>query len=273
MTIRLEVPHSLAKLDDEHGSPVCRAERKLIQASTVEPDPDHAGAGRQSGVTSISYPVPSLTYERHVMSASTESPSVSPSRPKVIWRWRVVDIVVAAVIGVTGGVLYWGWTFPAAGFAAVLPGVQSLGYGLWLLAGVLAALVIRKPGAALFAELVAAVVEALIGNQWGGPVTILYGVVEGLGAELIFALFLYTSWRVWTAMLAGGLAGIGGGILDLVLYTPAHGVTAAYITTYLVCFAVSGAILAGVVGWLIVRALVPTGALNRFALGRQQPAV
>lgn len=193
------------------------------------------------------------------------------TRSNIVWRWRVVDIVVAAVIGVAAGVVYWAWQFPAAAFAAALPGVQSLGYGIWLLAGVLAALVIRKPGAALFAELVAAIVEALVGNAWGGPITILYGVIEGLGAELIFALFLYASWRLWTAILAGGLAGIGGGILDIVLYTP--GVTAGYITVYLVCFAISGAVLAGVVGWLIVRALVPTGALNRFASGRQRAAV
>jgi energy-coupling factor transport system substrate-specific component len=199
------------------------------------------------------------------------SPTASPTRSKIVWRWRVVDIVVAAVIGVAGGVVYWAWQFPAAGFAAALPGVQSLGYGLWLLAGVLAALIIRKPGAALFAELVAAVVESLVGNSWGGPVTLLYGVVEGVGAELIFALFLYSSWRVWTAMLAGGLAGIGGGILDIVLYNP--GVTAGFITVYLICFAISGVVLAGWVGWLIVRALRPTGALNRFASGRQRAAV
>jgi energy-coupling factor transport system substrate-specific component len=199
------------------------------------------------------------------------STTASPTRSKIVWRWRVVDIVVAAVIGVAGGVVYWAWAFPAAAFAALLPGVQSLGYGIWLLAGVLAALIIRKPGAALFAELVAAIVEALVGNQWGGPTTILYGVIEGLGAELIFALFLYSSWRVWTAMLAGGLAGIGGGILDIVLFNP--GVTTGFITVYLVCFAISGAVLAGVVGWLIVRALVPTGALNRFASGRQRVAV
>ena len=196
--------------------------------------------------------------------------SPARTRTKIVWRWRVVDIVVAAVIGVAGGVIYWAWQFPAAGFAAALPGVQSLGYGIWLLAGVLAALVIRKPGAALFAELVAAIVESLVGNQWGAT-TILYGVIEGIGAELIFALFLYASWRVWTAMLAGGLAGVGGGILDIVLFNP--GVTTGFITVYLICFAISGALLAGVVGWLIVRALVPTGVLNRFASGRQRAAV
>ncbi len=201
------------------------------------------------------------------MTATPSAPS-RPSRARIIWRWRVVDIVVASVIGVAAGVVYWAWQFPAAGFAAVLPGVQSLGYGIWLLAGVLAALIIRKPGAALFAELVAAVVEALVGNAWGGPITLLYGVVEGLGAELVFAVFLYASWRLVTAMPAGAVAGVGGGILDLVLYTPA--VTAGYATVYLSCFAVSGAVLAGLLGWLIVRALRPTGALNRFAAGRQR---
>jgi energy-coupling factor transport system substrate-specific component len=201
---------------------------------------------------------------------TTSSTSSTRSRPRVIWRWRVVDIVVAAVIGVAGGLVYWAWQFPAAGIAALLPGVQSLGYGLWLLAGVAAALIIRKPGAALFAELVAAVVEALVGNQWGGAVTILYGVVEGIGAELVFAIFLYVNWRLFVAVLAGILSGIGGGILDLVLYYP--GSALRFSAIYLVSFAVSGAVLAGVLGWVIVRALAPTGALNRFASGRARSA-
>jgi len=207
------------------------------------------------------------------MSASTASPSASPSRPKVIWRWRVVDIVVAAVIGVAGGVLYWAWNLiynvPAHGLEVLLPGLQSLTYGIWLIAGVLAALIIRKPGAALFAELVAAVVESLIGNQWG-PLTIVYGVVEGIGAELIFALFLYASWRVVTAILAGALAGVGGGILDLIFYYP--GSAAFFATVYLICFAISGALLGGLVSWLLTRALAATGALSRFASGRQGAA-
>jgi energy-coupling factor transport system substrate-specific component len=200
--------------------------------------------------------------------STTSTPSPARSRSRIVWRWRVVDIVVAAVIGVAGGLVYWAWQFPAAGIAAALPGVQSLGYGLWLLAGVVAALVIRKPGAALFAELVAAMIEALVGNQWGGAVTILYGVVEGIGAELVFAIFLYANWRIFVAILAGILSGIGGAILDLVLYYPGSAPTFSAI--YVASFAVSGAVLAGVLGWTIVRALVPTGALNRFASGRDR---
>ncbi|MEO6116503.1 MAG: ECF transporter S component [Pseudolysinimonas sp.] len=199
----------------------------------------------------------------------TASPSVR-TRSRIVWRWRVVDIVVAAVIGVAAGVVYWGWNLiynaPAHGLEVLLPGLQSLTYGVWLIAGVLAALIIRKPGAALFAELVAATVEALIGNQWG-PLTIVYGLVEGIGAELIFALFLYASWRVVTAILAGALAGAGGAILDLIFYYP--GYTPAVATVYVVCFAISGALLGGLVSWLLTRALAATGALSRFASGRQ----
>lgn len=203
------------------------------------------------------------------MTASTST----RSRSKIVWRWRVVDIVVAAVVGVAGGVVYWAWNLvynvPAHGLEVLLPGLQALSYGVWLIAGVLAALIIRKPGAALFAELVAAVVEALIGNQWG-PLTIVYGVVEGVGAELGFAVLLYASWRLGNAVLAGALAGIGGAVLDLIFYYP--GSAPFFATVYTICFAVSGAVLGGVVSWLLVRALAATGALSRFAAGRQGAA-
>ena len=195
------------------------------------------------------------------------------TRSKIVWRWRVVDIVVAAVIGVAGGVVYWAWglvyNVPSTALGLLLPGTQPLTSGIWLIAGVLAALIIRKPGAALFAELIAASVETLIGAQWG-PLDLVYGLVQGLGAELVFAVFLYASWRLVVAMLAGALAGIGGSIIDLVVYYPGYPPVFALI--YVISFAVSGAVLGGLVSWLIARALAATGALNRFASGRDAAA-
>ena len=51
-------------------------------------------------------------------------------------RWRTVDIVVTAVLGVAFGVVFWAWgllwnsTGPA--FAAFPPG-QAFMYGVWLI--------------------------------------------------------------------------------------------------------------------------------------------
>ena len=77
-------------------------------------------------------------------------------------RWRIVDIVVAAVLGVAAGLVFLAWNFgyqvPGALLEAVLPGLQGLVNGVWLFAGVLGGIIIRKPGAALFTEIVAAVV-------------------------------------------------------------------------------------------------------------------
>jgi energy-coupling factor transport system substrate-specific component len=188
----------------------------------------------------------------------------------VTFRWRVVDIVIAAVLGVAVGVVFFGWDavydLATTPLKLALPGSQSLLYGIWLIAGVLGALVVRKPGAALFTELVAAVVESLLGASWGGFQTILSGLVQGLGAELIFAIFLYSSWRWWTAMLAGAATGLGMALNDFVNYYAAS--DASFKVVYASCAIVSGAVIAGLGSWFLVRAIARTGALSRFASGR-----
>ena len=126
-------------------------------------------------------------------------------------RWRVVDIVVASVLAVAAGLVFVFWNIASnpltAPLTALLPGLQALAGGGWLFAGVLTALVIRKPGAALYGEVVAATVSALVGNQWG-VLTIESGLVQGLGAELVFAIFLYRRWNLPVAALAGAAAGL-----------------------------------------------------------------
>jgi len=91
--------------------------------------------------------------------------------------------------------------------------------------------------------------------------------VQGLGAEVIFLLFLYGSWRLWVALLAGAASGAGMAINDFINSYP--GASAAFKTSYGVCAVVSGAIIAGLCSWYIVRALARTGALARFASGRE----
>ncbi|MEZ3158351.1 ECF transporter S component [Microbacterium sp. BWR-S6Y] len=204
-------------------------------------------------------------------SARTAPATGSASASAARFSWRVVDIVVAAVLGVAIGLVFWGWnTVGGLWFGAmdaVTPGLGGIAVGIWLLGGVVGGLIIRKPGAALLVELVAAVVSALIGNVWG-ITTIFSGLAQGLGAELIFLAFLYLRFTLPVAMLAGAGAGIGAWVLELFL-TPNIVKSIEFNLIYLGTLVVSGALLAGLVGWLLVRALAATGALSRFAAGRE----
>ena len=174
-------------------------------------------------------------------------------------RWRVVDIVVSSVLGVASAPVFFAWNQVYAPVTAPLeslqPGSQALLYGIWLFAGVLGGLVIRKPGAALFTELVAAIVSAFLGAQWGGFATIEAGLVQGLGAELIFLVFLYHRWNVMVAMLAGAAAGLAMAVNDIVGYYLASG--PAFQAVYTVLSIISGAVVAALGSWFIVRGLRP----------------
>lgn len=184
--------------------------------------------------------------------------------------WRVVDIVVASVIGVAAGVIFWLWGQAWPALDSVLsftPGLSGLLAGGWLFAGVLGGLVIRKPGAALYAEVVAATVSMLVGTQWGFT-TFIWGLVQGIGAELGFALFAYANWRLLGALASGGLAGIAVAVLDTNFSSVAALAFEAR-AVYFVSAVVSGLVLAGVVSWVLTKALAATGALDRFASGRE----
>ncbi|EFA23196.1 hypothetical protein BIFGAL_03313 [Bifidobacterium gallicum DSM 20093 = LMG 11596] len=107
------------------------------------------------------------------MTSSTSSTITAKPRLK----WRVADIAVASVIGVASALIYWvvaiASSAPWGALEAVLPGMGGLINGLWLFAGPLAAIIVRKPGAAIYAEVIAGILEALLGNQWGGVGTVL----------------------------------------------------------------------------------------------------
>lgn len=196
--------------------------------------------------------------------------TITATRSTRVYRWRVVDIVVAAVVAVVAGLVFWVWDQASnpigAPITAALPGLQGIINGPWLFAGVLGGLIVRKPGAALFTETVAATVSALIGTQWG-PLTLLSGLVQGAGAELVFAIVLYARWNWFVALIAGAGAGLGESILDLLVWYP--GSKFEFAAIYAAGTIVSGAVIGGIGSWAIVKGLARTGALSRFAAGRE----
>ena len=188
--------------------------------------------------------------------------------------WRTIDIVIASIIAVAFGVIFWAWNIvwgATEGAFAFFPPAQTLLYGVWLIPAVLAGLIIRKPGAALFTETVAATISALLGAKWGATV-IPQGLVQGLGAELVFAAFRYRTWNLPVAVLAGVGTGLSAALFDFFAWNAAYELW-DYRVPYALLTIVSSAIIAGAGSWLLVRALAPTGVLDRFAAGRQRTLV
>ena len=107
-------------------------------------------------------------------------------------KWRVVDIVVAAIIAVASGVIFWGWD-----------------------------IVCTAP----------------------------------------LALFAYKKWDLLSTTISGALAGVGCGLYYW-LTNPAW--SALRVSIYLIASAISGAVLAGAVMYLLQVAIAKTGVLDRF---------
>ncbi len=188
-------------------------------------------------------------------------------------QWRVVDIAVASVIGVASALVYWLWALITAApwdvVDAVIPGLAGIFNGAWLFAGPLAAIIIRKPGAALYAEIVAGVLEALMGNMWGGVETFLIALVQGAGAEIAFLIFAYKKWNLPITVLSGALSGVACWAYSFFTRLQAIDITGSYGIVYVATTIISGMIIAGVLMWYLYIAIAKTGALDKFASGRE----
>jgi energy-coupling factor transport system substrate-specific component len=181
-------------------------------------------------------------------------------------RWRTVDIVVTAALGVAFGVVFTAWNvvFNAVAAPAFAPPLYILS-GVWLMPAVLAPLIVRLPGAALLAETMAAVVSLILGSPYGLD-TIFSGVGQGAGAEVVFALALYQRWTLPMAVLAGCGAAVGMWFHDMTIYFV--GVDLSVQLAYGAFMLLSGGLVAGLGSWLLVRLLRPTGVLAAFPSGR-----
>lgn len=183
-------------------------------------------------------------------------------------KWRFKEIVVMAALSVVFGVVY--LAFLPLG--KLLVGFMGpIGYdfifGIWFIVSIIAAYIIRKPGAAFLSETIAAFVEVLIGNATG-PILILGGMIQGIGAEAVFAA---TRWRIYSTWLLM-LAGVGSSVTSFIYgyFKSGYAVLDTwYVFAMFGTRVVSGALLAGLLGKAISDGLAKTGALSSFALGKE----
>lgn len=187
-------------------------------------------------------------------------------------RWRTIDIVVASIIAVAFGVIFWAWALLWNGPADAIPlPWRAAIYGVWLVPAVLGALVIRKPGAAFYTLTLAALVSVALGTSWGWTL-VLQGPLEAAAAELIFAAFAYRVWNLPVALIAGAAAGFAASLYDAIVW---YGGTswATLRIPFILITALSALVVAGYGSVLLVKALAQTGVLDRFASGRERASV
>lgn len=180
-------------------------------------------------------------------------------------RWTQREIVVVAALGAVFGVVYLAWVQVwLMSQAFIGPLSLDLFFGLWCVVSVIAAYVVRKPGAAFFSEVVAAIAEIATGNP-AGLILLVTGVVQGAGAELPFALTRWKRYDLPVLLAAGASAAVFS-----FAYTWIRFKYGALDPTLLVAMfairVVSGMVLAGLLGRWIARALHRTGAVDGLAI-------
>lgn len=170
---------------------------------------------------------------------------------------KLTDILVTIVIAVVFGIVYKIWG-PAYDMVKPLGlHAEQITYGMWFMAGTFAYLIIRKPGVAILAEVAAATISALLGSEWGIS-TLYYGLVQGLGAELFFAMFLYRKNNLWVTCLAAIGAAAGSLLLDF-HYGYIESLTAWNYTLFIGLRLLGSIIIAGIFAYYLSRALELTG--------------
>jgi energy-coupling factor transport system substrate-specific component len=163
--------------------------------------------------------------------------------------WTLRETLIVTVLGAVFAVLYLGWVQVWLIAQAVFgPVTMDVVMGFWFIASIVAAAIIRKPGVAFAAEVLTAAVQILLGSP-AGLLLLVTGAVQGLpvlmaaGIGAAIFSFIYT----WIRFDYGALQ---PGIL-----------IAMFILRCL-----SGALLGGWLGHVIVEALYRTGALAGLAI-------
>jgi len=161
-----------------------------------------------------------------------------------------------------------GWDFfMQVATAAWNPAAQGIVNGVWWLAAGLVPYIIRRPGAAFFAEVVSAFCEFAFGSPYKFG-AVISGLVQGSGAEVGFAL---GGWRRYSAgfmMLSGATAGVGN-ILQWLFQYGGDQYSIGTIVGYSALTLLSGALLGGLLPKWIGDALNRSGSLRNFEIGRQ----
>jgi energy-coupling factor transport system permease protein len=180
------------------------------------------------------------------------------------YRYTTLDILIIAVVSAIGGVFNAYVTGAWAKFieGAIGPFGAALDNPIYIFWIIVVVLLVPKPGVALATGLLATVVEVIAGSE-DGSVVLVFGLLQGIGAELGFLAFRYAR-TIPAVLLAGALTGIGCAI-GLTFVFGFFTFAGVAIVAFFIAMALGDGIIGGLLGYVIARGVTRAG----FAGGAQ----
>ena len=185
--------------------------------------------------------------------------------------WKTRDLLVTAAIGIVFGIVLSGavnlGTVLAAALTPLIGGIFVM--PVYVVAGMTALYIIRKPGAAVISELVTGLI--MMPFTPFGFIVLLGRLLDGVLYEVPFLVTRYRRWGWMSMMLSAGLAatvlwtigmfGMGGFNLDPGM------IVLLYVGNF-VATAIGGALAKA-----LADAIAKTGVLASFAIGQQEEEI
>lgn len=181
------------------------------------------------------------------------------------YAWTLRETLIVAILGAVFGVLYLGWVQIWLILQAIFgPVTMDVVMGFWFVVSIVAAMIIRKPGIAFASEVLAAAVQILLGSP-AGLLLLLTGAVQGAGAEIVFAATRWRNYSLPVLMAAGASAAVFSFVYTWIRFD--YGALEPGLLVVMFALRViSGALLGGLLGYVLVEALYKTGVLSGLAI-------
>jgi len=188
--------------------------------------------------------------------------------------WKLKDIIMVGFLSIVFAVIYLAAVYLASFISTLLtplglaPLANEFIFGVWFMASTMAAYIMQKPGTALVSEILAALLEVLMGNMYG-PIVLVSGAIQGLGAEGVFAAFRYKKFD----RLSMCLAAAGCCVTSFIWGFFRSGFLLLSPRLLIVMFCIrliSSVLFSGIICLTVGDKLAKTGLLKSYPLGENQ---
>lgn len=189
-----------------------------------------------------------------------------PNEKKGLAKWTTRDLLVIAVISIIFAAPLTGATYIFTIFIVPMgPLAAHIGFGIWLMPPIFIAYILRRPGAALLAELLIAIISMPFSPfGWMVLITVLS---TGVPVELVFLTTRYRNYRLSLLIIAGIIPGLIGMAFGWTIYG-IHLLSIEMQIGIVVATIISCA-ASGLVAKLLADGIAKTGVLSNYAVGQE----